>query len=429
MNAIIKIENLTKKFGDVTALENVNLSFERGKIYGIIGRNGSGKTVLFKLITGYLKPTGGRVVVNGKEIGKDVDFAENIGIIIENPGFLNGYTGYKNLAYLAGIRNVIGREEIRESMEKVGLDPDSGKKVGKYSLGMKQRLGIAQAIMEDPEILILDEPMNSLDNQGVEDVRELLMGLRDEGKTILLASHNKEDIEILCDEVYEMDRGRLRVGITGIRRPFTIFSVIPRFKQKYPNVDLTLNEFASDKLEEMLEGLELDCAAVNVTRKRDCFEYLPIAREEYVLAVHKDHPLLRAAERSDKFKYPVVRPGQLEGCSFIMLGKAHRIRRFADSILDGNRIGYSISMQSLTLDGALEAVANGLGCTFTPEVMLSYIRGSRNIRCLSLDTPGTGYEFSLLYRKGAYLPPSTQDFLSMFREAFRDQRESGDYYG
>lgn len=210
MNAIIKIENLTKKFGDVTALENVNLSFERGKIYGIIGRNGSGKTVLFKLITGYLKPTGGRVVVNGKEIGKDVDFAENIGIIIENPGFLNGYTGYKNLAYLAGIRNVIGREEIRESMEKVGLDPDSGKKVGKYSLGMKQRLGIAQAIMEDPEILILDEPMNSLDNQGVEDVRELLMGLRDEGKTILLASHNKEDIEILCDEVYEMDRGRLR---------------------------------------------------------------------------------------------------------------------------------------------------------------------------------------------------------------------------
>ena len=231
------------------------------------------------------------------------------------------------------------------------------------------------------------------------------------------------------DDIARMDRGRLRMGITGIRRPLTIFSVIPRFKQKYPNVDLTLNEFASDKLEEMLEGLELDCAAVNVTRKRDCFEYLPIAREEYVLAVHKDHPLLRAAERSDKFKYPVVRPGQLENCSFIMLGKAHRIRRFADSILDGNRISYSISMQSLTLDGALEAVANGLGCTFTPEVMLSYIRGSRNIRYLSLDTPGTGYEFSLLYRKGAYLPPSTQDFLSMFREAFRNQGEDGDYYG
>lgn len=231
------------------------------------------------------------------------------------------------------------------------------------------------------------------------------------------------------DDIARMDRGRLRMGITGIRRPFTIFSVIPQFKQKYPNVDLTLSEFASNKLEEMLEGLELDCVAVNVTRKRDCFEYLPIAREEYVLAVHKDHPLLQAAERSDRFKYPVIRPGQLEGGSFIMLGKAHRIRQFADSILDGNRISYSISMQSLTLDGALEAVANDLGCTFTPEVMLSYIRGSRNIRYLSLDTPGTGYDFSLLYRKGAYLPPSTQDFLSMFRDAFRNQRESGDYYG
>lgn len=210
MKEIIKIENLTKKFGDVTALETVNLNIGRGKIYGIIGRNGSGKTVLFKLITGYMKPTGGRVVVKGKEIGKDTDFAEDIGIILENPGFLKGYTGFQNLAYLAGIRNVIGKKEIRESMEKVGLDPDSSKRVGKYSLGMKQRLGIAQAIMEDPEILILDEPMNSLDSQGVEDIRAILMGLRDEGKTILLASHNKEDIEVLCDEVYEMDRGRLK---------------------------------------------------------------------------------------------------------------------------------------------------------------------------------------------------------------------------
>ncbi len=211
MAEIISIENLTKKFGDVTVIDNVNLSIERGKIYGIIGRNGSGKTVLFKLITGYLSPTGGRVVVSGKEIGKDIDFADNIGIIIENPGFLKGYTGFKNLAYLAGIRNVIGKEEIRESMEKVGLDPDSNKKVGKYSLGMKQRLGIAQAIMENPEILILDEPMNGLDNQGVEEIRKLLMELRDEGKTIVLASHNKEDIEILCDKVCEMDRGKLKI--------------------------------------------------------------------------------------------------------------------------------------------------------------------------------------------------------------------------
>lgn len=209
MEEVISVENLTKRFGEVTALENVCLRFEQGKIYGIIGRNGSGKTVLFKSIIGYIKPTSGRVVVNGKEIGKDTDFAENIGIIIENPGFLGGYTGFRNLEYLASIRNVIDGAQIRESMEKVGLDPSSRKKVGKYSLGMKQRLGIAQAIMEEPQILILDEPMNGLDKQGVEDVRGILMRLRDEGKTILLASHNKEDIELLCDEVYEMDQGRV----------------------------------------------------------------------------------------------------------------------------------------------------------------------------------------------------------------------------
>lgn len=209
---MIRVENVTKRFGDVLALDGVNLSLEAGKIYGIVGRNGSGKTVLFKTMIGYLKPTGGRVVVGGKEIGKDLDFADNMGIIIENPGFLSHYTGYQNLEYLAAIRKRIGREQIEKSMERVGLDAGSKKKVGKYSLGMRQRLGIAQAIMENPDILILDEPMNGLDNQGVEDVREILLGLRDEGKTIVLASHNREDIEILCDEVYEMDHGRLSVA-------------------------------------------------------------------------------------------------------------------------------------------------------------------------------------------------------------------------
>ncbi len=191
MGETIRVENVTKKFGDMTALERVNITFEAVKIYGITGRNGSGKTVLFKIIVGYLKPTGGRVIVGDKEIGKDIDFADNMGIIIENPGFLNRYSGYKNLEYLASIRKLIGKEEIRESMERVGLDPDSKKKVGKYSLGMKQRLGIAQAIMENPDILILDEPMNGLDNQGVEEVRGILLGLKEEGKTIILASHDK----------------------------------------------------------------------------------------------------------------------------------------------------------------------------------------------------------------------------------------------
>ncbi len=209
MAEIIRVENVTKKFGSVTVLDRINISFQAGKIYGIIGRNGSGKTVLFKTMIGYLKPTGGRVVVGEKEIGKDIDFADNMGIIIENPGFLSRYTGYKNLEYLASIRKIIGKEQIRESMERVGLDPDSKKKVGKYSLGMKQRLGIAQAIMENPDILILDEPMNGLDNEGADDVRNILLKLKEEGKTIILASHNKEDIEILCDQVYEMDHGKL----------------------------------------------------------------------------------------------------------------------------------------------------------------------------------------------------------------------------
>lgn len=209
MEEVIRVENLTKKFGDVVALDRVNIGFEAGKIYGIVGRNGSGKTVLFKSMIGYLKPTGGRVVVGGKELGRDIDFADNMGIIIENPGFLSHYSGYKNLEYLASIRKLIGEEQIRASMERVGLDPDSKKKVGKYSLGMRQRLGIAQAIMENPDILILDEPMNGLDNQGVKDVRRILLDLKEEGKTVILASHHKEDIEILCDQVYELDHGRI----------------------------------------------------------------------------------------------------------------------------------------------------------------------------------------------------------------------------
>lgn len=210
MEERICVENLTKKFGDVTVLDGITLSLKKGKIYGFIGRNGSGKTVLFKHIIGYLKPTGGRVVVDGKEIGKDQDFADHVGMIIENPGFLGRYTGYQNLKYLVDIRHIIGKEQIRESMRKAGLDPDSKKRVGKYSLGMRQRLGIAQAIMEDPDILILDEPMNSLDYQGVEDVRNILLDMKNAGKTILISSHHKEDIDLLCDCVYAMERGRCK---------------------------------------------------------------------------------------------------------------------------------------------------------------------------------------------------------------------------
>lgn len=205
----IEIREVTKQFGEYRALDHVSVNFQRGRIHGIIGRNGSGKTVLFKCICGFLRADQGKILVDGKQIGKDIEVPENTGIIIETPGFLPNYSAYQNLRFLADIRNKIGKEEIRETILRVGLDPENKKHVGKYSLGMRQRLGLAQAIMEDPSLLILDEPMNGLDNQGVEDMRKLLLELKAQGKTILLASHNREDIAILCDTVVELDHGRI----------------------------------------------------------------------------------------------------------------------------------------------------------------------------------------------------------------------------
>lgn len=210
MEYVAEIKNVSKRFGDETVVREVSLSLEPGKIYGIAGRNGSGKTVLFKMVIGFLRPTMGKIFVHGKEIGKDADFAEDTGIIIETPGFLGGFSGYKNLEYLAAIKKKIGREEIRKSMELVGLDPDSRKKVKKYSLGMRQRLGIAQAIMEHPKFLVLDEPMNGLDREGAAEIRELFLRLKEKGTTILLSSHHREDMEELCDKVYGMEDGRLQ---------------------------------------------------------------------------------------------------------------------------------------------------------------------------------------------------------------------------
>ena len=209
METCIEVQNVVKRFRDQVVLKNVSISFEKGQIHGIVGRNGSGKTVLFKCICGLMHPEEGVILVNGKRVGRDVDMPENIGAIIEAPGFLPNYSGYKNLRFLANIRRKIGKEEILNVLKTVGLDPESRKHVGKYSLGMRQRLCIAQAIMEDPEILILDEPMNGLDNAGVQDIRALLLELKAQGKTILLASHNHEDIAALCDTVHEMDGGVL----------------------------------------------------------------------------------------------------------------------------------------------------------------------------------------------------------------------------
>ena len=207
MEPMIVLENVVKKFKDYTALRGISISFEKGKIHGIIGRNGSGKTVMMKCICGLMHPDSGKITVNGKMIGKEVDIANDIGAIIEAPGFLPNYSGYRNLKFLADIKRVIGKQEIYAAMKTVGLDPDNGKHVGKYSLGMRQRLGLAQAILENPSILILDEPMNGLDRKGVEEMRDLLVSFREQGKTVLLASHNREDIDILCDTVQEMEDG------------------------------------------------------------------------------------------------------------------------------------------------------------------------------------------------------------------------------
>ena len=190
-------------------LSGINTEFEKGKIHGLIGRNGSGKTMLMKCICGFVKPTSGEIVVNGKRIGKDCDFPESVGIIIETPGFIPYYSGFKNMKLLADLRGKISKDDIRRTMERVGLDPNLKRHVRKYSLGMRQRLGLAQAIMEDPELLILDEPMNGLDKDGVKDMRQYLLDLKEQGKTILIASHSAEDIDVLCDTVCEMDKGVL----------------------------------------------------------------------------------------------------------------------------------------------------------------------------------------------------------------------------
>ena len=211
MNAAISVQNVTKKFGDETVVTDVSREFEVSKIHGIVGNNGSGKTVLMKCICGFLIPNKGKVFVGHKQIGKECDFPDDIGIIIETPGFLPGLTGVKNLQILASLKKKIDANAVWKAIVRVGLDPGLKKPVGKYSLGMRQRLGIAQAIMENPSILILDEPFNGLDKTGVLQMRDLIKGLREQGKTVILASHNQSDIDELCDTVCEMDAGLLKV--------------------------------------------------------------------------------------------------------------------------------------------------------------------------------------------------------------------------
>jgi ABC-2 type transport system ATP-binding protein len=213
METVIEVKDVTKNVKGKNLIQNITFQVKKGSIIGIIGRNGSGKTVLMKCICGFMKPSSGKIIVNGKQVGENAKLASNMGILIENPGFLSNYSGYRNLKFLADIERKIGKKEIREYMKLVGLDPDNRKPVKHYSLGMRQRLAIAQSIMEEQDIVILDEPMNGLDNMGVNDMRQLFLKLKEQGKTILLTSHMKEDIDILCDEVYMMEAGNLEAYI------------------------------------------------------------------------------------------------------------------------------------------------------------------------------------------------------------------------
>lgn len=204
----IEIKNVTKEINGNIILNNVNLTFDKGKVYGIKGKNGSGKTMLFRAICGFIR-TEGTITVNGKFVGKDGSYPDNVGVLLENPGFLPNYSGFKNLKYLAEINNKIGDEEIRSILKGVGLDPAEKKSFRKYSLGMKQKLGIAQAVMENQEVIILDEPTNALDEDSVKKINSMIKQLRNENKLILISNHNREELEAICDEIYTIENGKI----------------------------------------------------------------------------------------------------------------------------------------------------------------------------------------------------------------------------
>ena len=206
---MIQVQEVSLTIKKRKILSDITMSLREGNIYGLVGNNGCGKTMLMRCICGFVKPTSGTVTVDGKIIGKNMDYLREAGIILETPGFISYYSGFQNLKLLAGISSKPDKKKIKDSMRLCGLNPDLKLPVRKYSLGMRQRLGIAQAIMEDQRILILDELMNGLDRHGVEDIRKLLLALKEEGRLILLTSHNMTDIEMLCDKVYEMDNGKL----------------------------------------------------------------------------------------------------------------------------------------------------------------------------------------------------------------------------
>ena len=213
------LKNVTKKFGENVILKNVNLKFESGKIYGFIGRNGSGKSVLLKLICGFYTVTSGEILLDGMNYIEKNSFPEDTRALIEKPNFIPDLTGFENLKLLASIQNKINDDQIKRAMEEVNIPISSDKKYSKYSLGTKQKLGIAQVLMEDPKIIILDEPFNGIENETVKKLRKVLLKEKKKGKIIILATHIKEDIDELADVVYEVDNGI----ITEIKKNKRVF--------------------------------------------------------------------------------------------------------------------------------------------------------------------------------------------------------------
>lgn len=205
----IEITDLSKKIKGATILDHMNLYLEQGKVYGLRGKNGSGKTMLMRAICGLILPSEGTININGEFLGKDISFPRSIGALIENPSFISNYTGFKNLQIIASIQNKISDEQIEKAIETIGLDPHDKRKYRKYSLGMKQRLGIACAFMENPDIVILDEPINALDEKGVTLVRDILHQLRENGTLVIVACHDKEELEYLADEIYTIEDGKI----------------------------------------------------------------------------------------------------------------------------------------------------------------------------------------------------------------------------
>ena len=205
----VELRHLTKKIKDVTVLADISYTFQGGCIYGLSGKNGCGKTMMMRSIAGLIYPSSGSVLIDGKELGKDISFPESLGLLIENPAFLASYTGFENLRILAKVQGDVSDEEIRNTLQKVGLDPEDKRKYYKYSLGMRQRLGIAAAIMGEPKVILLDEPINAIDADGVKEIRDVVRGLVHEDRVIIIACHDKEEMDYMADTVIQMSEGHI----------------------------------------------------------------------------------------------------------------------------------------------------------------------------------------------------------------------------